>query len=412
MWDVLWLNVHLATGDEALVTAGDGYGCIRNGAVGVHDGAICWIGAQADLPDVPENLAIRIEDGRGGWLTPGLIDAHTHVVFAGDRSREFAERLNGASYEEIARKGGGILSTVAATRAASEQELLEASLKRVHTMIREGTTTLEVKSGYGLTLADELKQLRVARAIGEQLPVRVHKTFLGAHAVPPEYQGRADAYVTFLVEEVLPVLHEEKLVDSVDAFCETIAFSPAQTEILFEAAQMLGLPVRIHAEQLSLGGGTVLAARYHGLSADHLEYADEQAVMSMARHGTVAMLLPGAFYFIREKQLPPVALLREHGVGIGLATDCNPGTSPVLGLTAVMNMGCTLFRLTPEESFRAVTSVGARALGLGQQVGMLRQGMRADMALWDVTGPHELSYWVGGLRPTRRIFEGRCVQDI
>ena len=265
---------------------------------------------------MPENLAIQIEDGRGGWLTPGLIDAHTHAVFAGDRSREFAERLNGASYEEIARKGGGILSTVAATRAASEQELLEVSLKRVRTVIREGTTTLEVKSGYGLTLADELKKLRMVRAIVEHLPLRVHKTFLGAHAVPPEYQGRADAYVTFLVEEVLPVLHE-------------------------------------------------------------------------------------------EKQLPLVALLREHGVGIGLATDCNPGTSPVLGLTAVMNMGCTLFRLTPEESFPAVTSVGARALGLGQQVGVLRQGMRADMALWDVTGPHEPSYWVvGGCAPCDWFMQG------
>ncbi len=412
MWDALWLNVHLATGDEAFVTSGDGYGCIRNGAVGIRDGVICWVGAQADLPDVPENLAVLIEDGEGGWLTPGLIDAHTHVVFAGDRSREFAERLNGASYEDIARKGGGILSTVTATRAASEQDLLEGSLKRVKTMIQEGTTSLEVKSGYGLTLADELKQLRVARAIGERLPIRVHKTFLGAHAVPPEYQGRPDAYLKFLVDEVLPALHAENLVDSVDAFCEKIAFSPAQTEVLFEAARALGLPVRIHAEQLSLGGGTVLAARYQGLSADHLEYADEDAVMSMARQKTVAMLLPGAFYFIREKQVPPVELLRKHRVDIGLATDCNPGTSPVLGLTSVMNMACTLFRLTPEESFRAVTSVGARALGIAQDVGTLRTGMRADMALWDITGPHELSYWIGGIRPRRRIYDGECVPDL
>ncbi|MBS1103197.1 imidazolonepropionase [Gluconobacter sp. Dm-62] len=408
MWDTLWLNVHLATGDDTLITPEDGYGCLRNGAVGIRDGMICWVGAEADLPGTPESLAGRIEDGRGGWLTPGLIDAHTHVVFAGDRSHEFAQRLNGVSYEDIARKGGGILSTVTATRAASEHELLDVSLRRVKTMIQEGTTSLEVKSGYGLTLADELKQLRVARAIGETLPIRVHKTFLGAHAVPPEYQGRADAYLAFLIDEVLPALHAEKLIDSVDAFCETIAFSPAQTEILFEAARKLGLPVRIHAEQLSLGGGAVLATRYNGLSADHLEYADEEAVVSMGRQKTVAMLLPGAFYFIREKQVPPVELLRRHKVDIGLATDCNPGTSPVLGLTAVMNMGCTLFRLTPEESFRAVTSVGARALGLEREVGMLREGMRADLALWDITGPPELSYWIGGIRPVCRVYNGVC----
>lgn len=408
MWDTLWLNVHLATGDDTLITSADGYGCIRHGAVGIQNGRICWVGAEANLPGAPENLASTREDGRGGWLTPGLIDAHTHVVFAGDRSREFAERLNGVSYEEIARKGGGILSTVAATRAASEQELLEVSLKRVRMMIQEGTTSLEVKSGYGLTLADELKQLRVARAIGETLPIHVHRTFLGAHAVPPEYRGRADDYLSFLVNEVLPALHAENLIDSVDAFCENIAFSPAQTETLFKAAQKLGLPVRIHAEQLSLGGGAVLATRYNGLSADHLEYADEEAVMSMACQKTVAMLLPGAFYFIREKQLPPVELLRKHKVDIGLATDCNPGTSPVLGLTSIMNMGCTLFRLTPEESFRAVTSVGARALGSAHEVGILRRGMRADMALWDITGPHELSYWVGGIRPLRRIYGGVC----
>ncbi|GBQ81226.1 imidazolonepropionase [Gluconacetobacter johannae DSM 13595] len=406
MWDTLWLDVHLATGDDRLITSGDGYGCIHDGAVGIHDGAICWVGSRADLPGIPDGLARKVEHGHGGWLTPGLIDAHTHVVFAGDRSQEFAERLNGASYEDIARKGGGILSTVKATRAASEQQLLQVSLKRVERMIQEGTTSLEIKSGYGLTLADEFKQLRVARAIGKTLPVRVHTTFLGAHAVPPEYSGRADDYVTFLADELLPRLHEENLVDSVDAFCETIAFSPTQTEFLFETARKLGLPVRIHSEQLSLSGGTALAARYGGLSADHLEYADENAVMSMAHHGTVAMLLPGAFYFIREKQLPPVDLLRKHNVSIGLATDCNPGTSPVLGLTSVMNMGCTLFRLTPEESFRAVTSVAARALGIEHETGMLREGLRADMTLWDVTGPHELSYWVGGIRPVRRIYGG------
>lgn len=406
MWDTLWLDVHLATGDDRFITSGDGYGCIHDGAVGIRDGVICWVGSRADLPGIPDALARKVEHGHGRWLAPGLIDAHTHVVFAGDRSQEFAERLNGASYEEIARKGGGILSTVKATRAASEQELLQVSLNRVERMIQEGTTSLEIKSGYGLTLADEFKQLRVARMIGETLPVRVHTTFLGAHAVPPEYLGYADDYVTFLANELLPRLHAENLVDSVDAFCETIAFSPAQTEILFEAAQKLGLPVRIHSEQLSPGGGTALAARYGGLSADHLEYADENAVMSMARHGTVAMLLPGAFYFIREKQLPPVDLLRKHNISIGLATDCNPGTSPVLGLTSVMNMGCTLFRLTPEESFRAVTSVAARALGIEPETGMLREGLRADMTLWDVTGPHELSYWVGGIRPVRRVYGG------
>ncbi|WP_282758062.1 imidazolonepropionase [Komagataeibacter saccharivorans] len=404
MWDNLWLGVHLATGDDRLMSSLDGYGCIRDGAIGIQNGTICWVGPQADLPDAPEALATRIEHGHGGWLTPGLVDAHTHVVFAGDRSHEFAERLHGVSYAEIARKGGGILSTVRATREASESTLLEISARRIRKMIQAGTTSIEIKSGYGLTLEDELKQLRVARQLGRVLPIRVHTTFLGAHAVPPEYAGRPDDYITFLVDTLLPYLHAAKLVDSVDAFCESIAFTPQQTNRLFAKAQELGLPVRIHAEQLTLGGGTALAARYNALSADHLEYADEAAVMDMACKGTVAMLLPGAFYFLRETQQPPVELFRQHGVKIGLATDCNPGTSPVVGLTGVMNMACTLFRLTPEEAFRAVTCVAAQAIGMERDIGMLRKGMKADMNLWDIAGPYELSYWIGGMQPVRRIF--------
>ncbi|WKE47449.1 imidazolonepropionase [Gluconobacter oxydans] len=407
MWDTLWTDIHVATADPALISDQDGYGCIHNAAIGIENGRISWIGAARDLPDAPQNLAHKIHSGNGLWMTPGLVDAHTHVIYAGDRSLEFAERLNGVSYEEIARKGGGIISTVNATRNVSEDELFDVTARRVRRMIAEGMTTLEMKSGYGLTLQDELKQLRVARAIGTALPVRVHATFLGAHALPPEFKDRQDDYVSHLITDILPQAVEEKLIDSIDGFCENIAFTPDQIERLFIAANDLKIPVRLHSEQLSNSGGTKLAARYGALSTDHLEYVVEDDVIDLAHAGTVAMLLPGAFYFIRETRMPPVDLFRKHNVPMGLATDCNPGTSPSVSLTGIMNMACTLFRMTPEETFSAVTRIGAQALGLQNVTGSLTTGQAADMLLWDIAGPHELSYWIGGRRPVQRVFDGK-----
>lgn len=407
MWDTLWTDIHVATADPALMSEKDGYGCIRNAALGIENGRISWIGAAHDLPDAPQNLAQAVHSGNGLWMTPGLVDAHTHVIYAGDRSLEFAERLNGVSYAEIARKGGGIISTVKATRNVSEDELFDITARRVRRMIAEGTTTIEMKSGYGLTLQDELKQLRVARGIGAALPVRVHATFLGAHALPPEFKNRQDDYVSHLITDILPQALEEKLIDSIDGFCENIAFTPDQIERLFIAATDLKIPVRLHSEQLSNNGGTRLAARYGALSTDHLEYVVEDDVIDLTTAGTVAMLLPGAFYFIRETRLPPVDLFRKHKVPMGLATDCNPGTSPSVSLTGIMNMGCTLFRMTPEETFSAVTRIGAQALGLQNITGTLTAGKAADMLLWDIASAHELSYWIGGRRPIHRIFDGK-----
>ncbi|GBR49458.1 imidazolonepropionase [Acetobacter pomorum DSM 11825] len=341
------------------------------------------------------------------WATPGLVDAHTHLVYAGDRSNEFARRLEGTSYQQIAREGGGINATVSATRAASEEALLELAIKRAKRMIAGGTTTIEVKSGYGLTLHDELKLLRVGRALEKHLPIRVHTTFLGAHALPPEYSGRQDAYVTALIEDMLPRVAEEKLADSVDAFCESIAFSPQEVERIFEAATKLNLPVRIHADQMSDSNSCALAARFRALSADHVEYANETGVKAMATAGTVAMLLPGAFYFIRETKLPPIDLFRMHKVPMGLATDCNPGTSPVLDMTTILNMACTLMRLTPAEALHGATSVGAQALNMHSEIGFLREGYSADITFWPVSGPHELSYWIGGVTPSTRVFKGQ-----
>ncbi|GBR68968.1 imidazolonepropionase [Gluconobacter kanchanaburiensis] len=407
MWDTLWTDIHVATADPARISTLDGYGCIRDAALGIKNGRISWIGTATDLPDTPQKLAQDVRSGQGFWMTPGLVDAHTHVIYAGDRSSEFAERLNGATYAEIAQRGGGILSTVNATRRATEEELLDVTARRVQRMMSEGTTTIEMKSGYGLTLKDELKQLRVARTIGKTLPVRVHATFLGAHALPPEFRDRQDDYVSHLIAEILPLAAEENLIDSLDGFCETIAFTPNQIERLFRAAADLEIPVRLHSEQLSNSGGTKLAARYGALSTDHLEYVTEDDVMELAHSGTVAMLLPGAFYFIRETHLPPVSLFRKHRVPMGLATDCNPGTSPSVSLTGIMNMACTLFRMTPEEAFAAVTRIGAQALGLQNLTGSLSLGKAADMLLWDIAGPHELSYWIGGRRPVHRIFDGK-----
>lgn len=398
-WDSLWTNVHLAT-----MCDGDGYGTIRDAAIAVRDGKIAWLGASAALPD--EYVADEKHDGKGCWLTPGLIDCHSHIVYAGNRSDEFEARLNGVAYEEIARQGGGILSTVRATRAASANELMQSSLTRVRSLLREGVTTLEIKSGYGLNLETEAKMLRVARQIGRDLPVRIKTTFLGAHALPPEYAGRADDYLAAVCEQMLPALVAEGLVDAVDAFCEHIGFSAAQTERVFQAAQQAGLPVKLHAEQLSDQGGAVLTARYHGLSADHLEHLSAQGIAAIQTHGTVAVLLPGAYYFLRETQLPPIAALREAGVPMALATDCNPGTSPMTSLLLAMNMGCTLFRMTPLEALQGVTVHAARALGLQDQAGSLALGKAADFALWSIDRPGDLAYAIGANPCYSSVFSG------
>jgi len=402
-WDSIWLNVHLATMSED-----SSYGEIRDGAIAVKDGVIAWLGPRSALPS--GYSAASVHDGKGAWLTPGLIDCHTHIVYAGNRSNEFEDRLNGVTYEEIARRGGGIASTVTATRTATEQELLEQSQVRVLRLLEEGVTTLEIKSGYGLDLATETKILRVAKKLGEQLPVRICTTFLGAHAVPPEYAGRADEYIELVCEQMLPALAKEGLVDAVDAFCEKIGFSAAQTEQVFKAAQKHGLPVKLHAEQLSDLGGAALTARYHGLSADHLEYLSETGIAAMAQAGTVAVLLPGAYYFLRETKLPPIAGLRGAAVPIAIATDCNPGTSPMTSILLAMNMACTLFKMTPLEALQGTTRNAARALGLTQQVGQLRVGMVADFALWRVDRPADLAYAIGANPCAGKALKGKSLQ--
>ncbi|HYC42761.1 MAG TPA: imidazolonepropionase [Noviherbaspirillum sp.] len=396
-WDSLWINVHLATMD----TPGT-YGEIRDAAIAVRDGRIAWLGPQSQLP---RHHATVTHDGKGRWLTPGLIDCHTHIVYAGSRSDEFEARLNGATYEDIARRGGGIMSTVRATRAASEDALLDASLTRVQNLLAEGVTTLEIKSGYGLDLESERKMLRVARRIGASMPVRVRTSFLGAHALPPEFAGQADRYLDLVCDTMLPALAAEGLVDAADAFCETIGFTPAQTARVFEAARRHGLPVKLHAEQLSDQGGAALVAQYGGLSADHLEYLSPEGIAAMRRAGTVAVLLPGAFYFLRETKLPPLAGLREAGVPIAVSTDCNPGTSPMTSLLLAMNMACTLFRMTPQEALAGTTIHAAKALGVADQVGSLAVGKAADFAVWEIERPGDLAYAIGG-NPCRCVVNG------
>ncbi|WP_372877186.1 imidazolonepropionase [Pseudomonas sp.] len=393
----LWFNCHAAT------MAGGRYSIIDDAALvteGVH---IAWIGPRAELP--AGDYAERHDLG-GAWLTPGLIDCHTHLVFGGDRSGEFEQRLEGVSYADIAAAGGGITSTVRATREASEGELLSGALQRARQMLREGVTTLEVKSGYGLDLASERKMLRVIRLLGDMLPLSVRATCLAAHAVPPEYVGRADAYIEWVCREILPELAAEGLVDAVDAFCEHLGFSPAQVERVFVAAQALGLPVKLHAEQLSSLHGSSLAARYQALSADHLEYMDEADVLAMAAAGSVAVLLPGAFYLLRETRLPPIELLRRHGVAMAVASDLNPGTSPALSLRLMLSMACTSFRLTPEEALAGVTLNAAKALGLAASRGSLEVGKLADFVAWQIRRPAELAYWLGGDLPKRIIRHG------
>ena len=384
----LLTDLHVAT-----MAHGDApYGMIRDAAIAIQDGKIAWVGPQTDVPADFAGLDQRSLGGR--VVTPGLIDCHTHIVHGGDRAVEFEMRLNGASYEEVARAGGGIVSTVTATRAASEDELLAQALRRVDVLIAEGVTTIEIKSGYGLDTETELRMLRVARMIADQRPIRVKTTFLGAHATPAEYAGRDDDYIDEVCIPALRAAHAEGLVDAVDGFCEGIAFQPAQIARVFDVARDLGLPVKLHAEQLSNLGGAKLAASYGALSADHIEYLDEPSVRAMADAGTVAVILPGAFYTLRETQQPPLDLLRKHGVPIALATDLNPGTSPLNSILLTMNMGCTLFRMTPEEALRGVTQHAAAALGL-TDLGTIAPGQVADLAVWDIAEPAELSYRIG-----------------
>ena len=385
-WDGLIVGAGLATLD------GEAYGAIEDGAVAWSDGVLTFVGRRDELPGDAASLADEVIEARG-WITPGLVDCHTHAVFAGDRAVEFEMRLGGASYEAIARAGGGILSTVRAVRAADEDALYEASRPRVEALMRDGVTTLEIKSGYGLDFENERKMLRVARRFGgDGLTVRT--TYLAAHALPPEYAGRPDDYIDAAIDW-LPRLHAEGLVDAVDAFCEGIGFSPSQTRRLFDRARALGLPVKLHADQLSDLGGAAIAAEFGGLSADHVEHTSAPGVAAMAAAGTVAVLLPGAFHVLRETKLPPLELFRAHGVPMAIATDCNPGTSPLLSLRQAMQLACTHFRLTPEDALRGATMHAARAVGLADR-GLLRVGLRADLALWRVRHPAELCYWLGG----------------
>ena len=378
-----------------------GYGLVEAGVIALEEGRIAHVGTE-----VPAAFAdVAAEDLQGRLVTPALIDCHTHIVFGGHRALEFEMRLNGASYEEVARAGGGIVSTVGATRLASEEALVAAALPRLDALIAEGVGTVEIKSGYGLDLETELRMLRAARALGRRRDVRVVTSFLGAHAVPANYAGRADAYIDEVCIPALHAAHAEGLVDAVDGFCEGIAFDTAQMARVFEAARALGLPVKLHAEQLSNIGGTLLAASYGALSADHVEYANDADAAALAASETVAVLLPGAFYTLRETQAPPVAAFRRHGVPMALATDCNPGSSPMTSLLLTLNMGCTLFRLTPEEALAGVTVHAARALGLSD-CGQVAAGMRADLAVWDVESPGELSYRIGFNPLHRRIIGG------
>jgi imidazolonepropionase len=402
-WDGLLLDCHLAT-----MAGSDDYGIVEDAALAWKDGRIAWLGPRGQLPGAPTSLAKEVREGGGNWITPALVDCHTHLVFGGNRAVEAEHRLQGASYEQIAREGGGIVSTVRATRALDDEGLLAESLPRAIALVADGVGTLEIKSGYGLDRDSEARMLRVARAIGERLGITVRTSFLGAHALPPEYAGRADEYVDAACGW-LRELHAQGLVDAVDAFCEGIGFTPAQTRRMFETARALGLPVKLHADQLSDLGGAALVAEFAGLSADHIEYSSEDAVRAMARAGTVAVLLPGAFHFLRETKLPPLAALREHGVPMAVSTDLNPGTSPLLSLRLAMSLACTHFRLTPAEALRGATMHAARALGLSDR-GKLEVGMRADFARWRVRHPSELAYWLDGELLAELVLGGKTTK--
>ncbi len=400
-FDLLLEDVHLAT----MRGGGAPYGALRDGAVGICGDTIAWAGARRELPR--DTVAAQARSCDGAWMTPGLVDCHTHLVYAGNRAREFEQRLSGASYADIARAGGGIAATVRDTRAASTADLAAQSLPRLAALAAEGVTTVEIKSGYGLDTATESKQLRVARALGESLGVTVRTTLLAAHALPPEYAGRADAYVDYVCGDTIPSVARERLADAVDAYCETIGFTAAQTRRVFAAAAAHGLPVKLHADQLSDMDGARIAADFAALSADHLEYTNDAGVAAMAQAGAVAVLLPGAYYALRETKLPPIDALRSHGVPIAIATDCNPGTSPTTSPLLMLNMACTLFRLTPAEALAGMTVHAARALGLRDR-GSIAPGMRADLACWSIAEPAELAYRIGG-NPALGVVRGGAI---
>lgn len=397
----LWTGCHLATMQPSLSQP---YGLLEDGALVVEGDMLHWVGKRSDLPAALIEQCTVHHDAQGALITPGLIDCHTHLVYGGDRAQEFEQRLNGATYEDIAKAGGGIASTVNATRLATYEKLQTSSARRLRSFIAEGVTTLEVKSGYGLALEHERKTLQVARSLAHSHLIDIQTTFLGAHALPSEFAGRSDDYIDEVVR-ILPILASEGLVDAVDAFCEKIGFSIAQTSRVFEAAQHLKIPVKLHAEQLSDSKGTLLATSFGALSCDHLEWLSDDGAAAMATAGTVAVLLPGAFYFLRETKLPPIAILRQHGVPMAVSTDCNPGTSPCTSLLLMLNMACTLFRLTPEEALAGVTRHAAKALGLLDR-GVLAAGMRADFVLWDVAHPAQLCYNVGANPIIKTVFKG------
>lgn len=403
--DLLIHNVHIATMDPNVPGH---YGELKDAALLIHQDKISWLGKSADLPD--HSTASQIIDGQQQWLTPGLIDCHTHLVYTGDRSNEYEQRLQGVSYEEIARKGGGILSTVAATRKASLDQLIDQSRPRLEALLNEGVTTLEIKSGYGLDTESELKILKAAAQLEQEYPVHIEKTFLGAHALPPEYKTTPDAYIDQVCQQMLPKVASEKLASSVDVFCENIAFNLEQTESVFQRASELGLRTRLHAEQLSDSGGTQLAVKYNALSVDHLEYLSDEGIGALKDSGTVATLLPGAFYYLRESQLPPIDKLRTANIPIAIATDLNPGTSPLASIRLMMNLSCTLFRMTPAEALAGCTRHAAQALGLQDTTGMIREGFRADLALWPIDTPAALAAGLTGNHPVLVIQNGNPVR--
>ncbi|WMO15758.1 imidazolonepropionase [Pseudoalteromonas piscicida] len=388
--DLLIIDVNIATMDPNLDTP---YGAIENAAIAIKDGKINWLGPRSELPEV-DAIATPIHKANGQWLTPGLIDCHTHILFAGSRANEFEQRLLGASYQEIAAQGGGIASTVKATRLADRETLYVNGKNRLNSLLKEGVTTVESKSGYGLDVENELKLLEINQLLNEHHPIDVHSTFLGAHALPPEYKDNSQAYIDLVCDEMLPQVASRQLATAVDVFCENVGFTYQQTEQVFTQAQQLGLQIKCHAEQLSNQHGSELVAKFKGLSADHIEYLDETGVEAMAKGDVTAVLLPGAFYFLRETQLPPIDLLRKHKVAMALASDFNPGTAPLCSLRLMLNMACTLFRMTPEEALCGVTVNAAKALGLSDR-GVLKVGTRADLALWDITHPAQLSYQFG-----------------
>jgi imidazolonepropionase len=400
MWDRLLVDCNIATMDPALEGP---FGAIENGAIGIQDGRIVRVGRRTELAGYQ---ATRVEPLHGAWVTPGLIDCHTHLVFAGNRAGEFEQRLEGASYEEIARAGGGIVATVRATREASLEELVEASRPRLRALMAGGVTTVEIKSGYGLDIETELKMLKAARALEASEPVRIERTLLALHALPGEFAGRREEFVRLAIESMVPAAADMGLANAVDAYCEGIGFTRDEVRALFEAARDHGLAIKLHAEQLSNLGGAALAADYGALSADHVEHLDEEGVAAMARAGTVAVLLPGAFYALRETKKPPIDLLRRYGVPMAVASDCNPGTSPVMSPSLMMSMACTLFGLTPEEALAGMTRAGAKALGLQDEAGTISAGKAADLCIWRIGRPAELSYWIGMPGPERRIVAG------